>query len=103
MKRQRQPSKSAISLLGCLAQARGGLHGYALMKSAGLASGTLYPILKRLTERGWLEKNWDIQPDETGPPRRLYTLTPLGYQNWERLCALKTAETAPLQLSGETT
>lgn len=48
------------------------------MKETGLASGTLYPILARLVDRGWLDKNWDIGEDQNGPPRRIYTLTALG-------------------------
>ena len=50
------------------------------MQASSLASGTLYPILKRLTDRGWLEKNWESGEDVTGPPRRIYRLTPLGRQ-----------------------
>lgn len=48
------------------------------MKETGLASGTLYPILARLVDRGWLKKDWDIGEDQSGPPRRIYTLTALG-------------------------
>ena len=53
-------------------------YGYDLMKSTGLAAGTLYPILARLTECGWLEGEWD-EPAATGrPPRQNYRLTPTG-------------------------
>lgn len=48
------------------------------MKAANLASGTLYPILARLADRGWLEKQWEMDPEASGPPRRVYTLTSLG-------------------------
>ena len=48
------------------------------MKGAGLASGTLYPILGRLTERGWLDKVWEMGDEIDGPPRRIYRLTDLG-------------------------
>ena len=83
MKRTRTPSASTLKILKSLSQASDGLHGYALMKAAGLASGTLYPILARLTERGWLGKNWETGPDVTGPPRRIYTLTSLGRRQFE--------------------
>lgn len=48
-------------------------YGLSLMKAAGLASGTLYPILTRLTEAGWLTKHWeDIDPAAAGRPARAY-------------------------------
>jgi hypothetical protein len=48
-----------------------------LMREAGLASGTLYPILGRLTEAGWLEKRWEqVDPSTAGGPARAhYRLT----------------------------
>ena len=53
-------------------------HGYALMKRADLSSGTLYPLLARLLDDGWLETDWE-DPAEPGRPRRhLYRLTALG-------------------------
>ena len=80
MTRIRRPSAATLKILNSLAAAPKGLHGYALMQASSLASGTLYPILKRLTDRGWLEKNWESGEDEAGPPRRIYRLTPLGRQ-----------------------
>jgi PadR family transcriptional regulator PadR len=54
-------------------------HGYDLAQETGLKSGTLYPILVRLADRGIVEACWeDNQP--TGRPRRhLYQLTSDGY------------------------
>ena len=53
-------------------------YGYDLSRSTGLRSGTLYPILIRLTERGWLEARW-AEPERVGrPPRHLYRLTAEG-------------------------
>lgn len=78
MIRIRKPSPASLMILQSLSVSPSGLHGYALMKESGLASGTLYPILARLAERGWLEKSWETGEDISGPPRRIYTLTPLG-------------------------
>ena len=78
MTRFRKPSASTLMVLKSLSESPKGLHGYALMKASGLASGTLYPILSRLAERGWLEKAWEMNEETSGPPRRFYTLTPLG-------------------------
>ena len=50
-------------------------HGYDLGKQTGLASGTLYPILMRLAERGLLSSRWE-EPERPGrPPRHAYRLT----------------------------
>jgi predicted transcriptional regulator len=52
-------------------------YGYDLSRETGLKSGTLYPILVRLTERKWLEARWE-HPDGEGKPRHMYRLTPGG-------------------------
>lgn len=53
-------------------------HGYDLSKETGLKSGTLYPLLMRLTDQGLLESEWR-QPLEPGrPPRHAYRLTSSG-------------------------
>ncbi len=52
-------------------------YGYDLSRVTGLKSGTLYPILIRLKDRGWLETRWEVV--ENGkPPRHMYRLTPDG-------------------------
>jgi PadR family transcriptional regulator, regulatory protein PadR len=53
-------------------------HGYALAKRTGLKSGTLYPILVRLAERGLLDAVWEVEPEPGRPRRHLYRLTDLG-------------------------
>lgn len=53
-------------------------HGYDLCKETGLKSGTLYPLLIRLSDQGLLESEWR-QPLEPGrPPRHVYRLTAAG-------------------------
>src|SRR5580692_5934499 len=48
-------------------------YGFELMKLTGLASGSLYPMLARLEEAGWLTRGKeDIDPHEAGRPRRLH-------------------------------
>lgn len=56
------------------------LSGFEILRSTGLASGTLYPILFRLEEAGWLESEWeDVAPSQVKRPRRrLYRMTALG-------------------------
>lgn len=52
-------------------------YGMELMKTTGMASGSLYPILTRLERAGWVTGNReDIDPATEGrPARRYYTLT----------------------------
>ena len=53
-------------------------HGYDLGVETGLKSGSLYPILIRLTDRGLLEARWDDDTSQRGPRRHLYRLTASG-------------------------
>ena len=53
-------------------------HGYALAKQTGLKSGTLYPILIRLADRGLVEACWQDEPEPGRPRRHLYRLTTAG-------------------------
>lgn len=52
-------------------------YGLGLSSAAGVASGTIYPILARLEKAGWLESRWENPGpgDEGRPRRRLYKLT----------------------------
>ncbi len=53
-------------------------YGYDLMQAADLSSGTLYPLLARLTDDGWLESRWEESEHPGRPPRQLYRLTSTG-------------------------
>jgi PadR family transcriptional regulator PadR len=53
-------------------------HGYPLAKQTGLKSGTLYPILIRLADRGLVEACWQDEPQPGRPRRHLYRLTAAG-------------------------
>jgi len=79
MTRYRKPSKSACSALAHLLN--GPAYGYEIMKQTGLKSGTLYPILMRLTERSLLSSKWDAPISPGKPPRQIYTLTAEG-RDW---------------------
>lgn len=79
MPRDRQPSKQMRLVLAALsAQARQWRHGYDLMKETGLLSGTLYPLLMRMTDNGVVEAEWrePVQPGR--PARHAYRLTAKG-------------------------
>lgn len=55
-------------------------YGLEIGQAAGLASGTVHPILARLEGLGWLQSRWeDVEPRVVGrPPRRYYRLTDAG-------------------------
>ena len=53
-------------------------HGYDLARETGLKSGTLYPILIRLADRGLLESCWEDEQPAGRPRRHLYRLTRAG-------------------------
>jgi len=76
MTRNRAPSKSTLLVLSHLCGQP--QYGYALMKATGLKSGTLYPILMRLTDRGFLSSKWEEPQSPGRPPRQSYQLTPKG-------------------------
>ena len=46
-----------------------------------IKAGTIYPLLKRLEEDGWIEETtMRIQEGEKGPERRIYGVTNIGEQ-----------------------
>ncbi|MFD0371134.1 PadR family transcriptional regulator [Streptomyces sp. NPDC127114] len=62
------------------------LHGFAVAKAAGKPTGSVYPILARLEQAGWLGSRWeDENPQEGRPRRRFYELTPNGAAEAERI------------------
>ncbi len=65
----RQTNAVLAELLGTPDEGR---YGYDLAKATGVASGTLYPILMRLEQRGLLEARWEIGEQR---PRHVYRLT----------------------------
>jgi PadR family transcriptional regulator PadR len=56
------------------------MSGAALLVEAGVPSGTLYPILLRFEEAGWLRGRWETsEPDRAGRPnRKVYRITGSG-------------------------
>ena len=53
-------------------------HGYDLASETGLKSGTLYPILVRLADRGLMAARGADGRPAGGPPRHLYRLSSEG-------------------------
>ena len=74
-------SAQTLKVLGALlSNPRDELSGADIARLTKLASGTLYPILLRLEQAGWLGSQWEKgDPHELGRPRRrFYRVTALG-------------------------
>ena len=64
-------------------------YGLEIAAATGLKSGSLYPILIRLNERGLVEGRW-LAPERPGrPPRHAYKITAEG------CAALRAAQVRP--------
>jgi len=95
MKRTRAPSSATLSVLETMAsQPHAERYGYELMKATGLPSGTLYPILMRLSDRGLLTAQWRPAADVGRPSRQVYRLTKSGLQY--AIDALANMQSAPM-------
>lgn len=81
MARRKNISKQTRAVLQVLLQHPADWHhGYDLMEKAGVASGTLYPMLMRLCDQGSLEAEWVSSPHDGRPARHAYRLTASGLQ-----------------------
>lgn len=96
MTRTRRFSPQTLSVLVELAEAGSDWrYGLELVAATGLQSGSLYPILARLAERGLLESKWQEPSNPGRPPRHAYRLTAAGK------AALRASRTVPISLSGK--
>lgn len=76
-----QPALKVLRFL--MATPREGRSGAEMSKATKVGSGTLYPMLARLENAGWLTSEWEtIDPSEAGRPRRrFYQLSAVGQNN----------------------
>lgn len=87
---KRDLPKNDIPLLILAVLAGGGRHGYAIAREIEglsgsalvLREGSLYPALRVLEQDGLILGTWEIQ--QTGPARKVYTLTEKGRTELER-------------------
>jgi len=79
MNRARKPSQPALRLLAAfMERPRAWRYGYDLARELELKSGTLYPLLIRLSDQGFLESDWKPSDSRGNPPRHMYRLSPKG-------------------------
>ena len=78
MQRNRPPSAQTIKVLRALAaDPAHWRYGYDLATEVHLKSGSLYPILVRLADRGLLDTSWEPGVGSR-PPRHMYRLSLAG-------------------------
>jgi len=64
------------------------LYGLKIAQNAGRKVGSVYPILARLEETGWVESSWEREDrDERGPRRRFYRFSSEGLEAARNLLA----------------
>lgn len=78
MRERRSSPQTLLVLQTLLDQPKGWRHGYDISLETELQSGTLYPVLMRLSDRGYLDAKWEPSETPGRPPRRLYRLTKQG-------------------------
>jgi PadR family transcriptional regulator PadR len=75
-----QLKKGVLELCVLCALTKKDCYGYELVneisKNIMIAEGTIYPLLKRLKDEGYLTTY--LEESQEGPPRKYYKLTPLG-------------------------
>jgi PadR family transcriptional regulator PadR len=77
-----QVRKGAVELCALALLAEGERYGYEIVQELNspaevvIAEGSIYPLLKRLSKRGWVTSAWRESP--SGPPRKYYSLTARG-------------------------
>jgi DNA-binding PadR family transcriptional regulator len=81
MVRSRTLSPAARRILSIMADSGScWLHGYDLCRQAAVKPGTLYPLLIRLEEQGFMEAEWQAPSQRGRPPRHAYRLTAAGVE-----------------------
>lgn len=69
-------TKSTISVLRHLLTSHEETWGLEISKATGYSVGTVYPILEKLEKAAWIQSQWEVQNERSGPRRRIYKLNP---------------------------
>jgi DNA-binding IclR family transcriptional regulator len=77
---------ATVDVLRALRAAPGPQWGLLIIKATGRPAGSVYPILERLEQRGWVVSSWEDDKARSGPRRRLYRFTPDGAEAAIEVC-----------------
>jgi PadR family transcriptional regulator PadR len=104
-------TRETLRVLRVLLDRSSGRHyGLEIAKEAGLPTGTIYPILARLEQLGWVVSEWEVVDPASvkRPRRRFYQLSPdgaeLAYQKLQeeqRSLTLRSRRLPDLRPGGE--
>jgi DNA-binding MarR family transcriptional regulator len=86
-------TEPTLDVLRVLVGSSAPVWGLALAKGADRAPGTVYPILSRLEDLGWIVGEWEGESDHSGPRRRYYRLTDEGRVEATSLLAARSRRT----------
>lgn len=67
---------ATLDVLEALLHGSGEVHGFRVAQLTGRPTGSVYPILMRLENAGWVDSRWEsVHELENRPRRRFYVLT----------------------------
>ena len=78
MPRRPNSSPQTLAVLSALLGSNSWRYGVSLSQETGLKAGTLYPLLVRLHEAGYLDSEWQAPQGPGRPPRHAYRLNAAG-------------------------
>lgn len=78
MKPLSRVTPATVDVLSVLVSSTQPSWGLAIIKQSGRPAGSVYPILERLEQSGWVNSAWEADDSRTGPRRRYYELTDEG-------------------------
>lgn len=81
-------TEATLDVLEVLLSGDRELYGLKIAKAAGRPTGTVFPILARLEQLGWLTSEWETADQAArGPRRRFYQLSGVGLPKAQALVA----------------
>jgi len=87
-------TEPTVDVLRILLDSRDPVWGLKIVDATGRKAGSIYPILGRLEEAGWISGEWESDDARTGARRRLYRLTATGATEAPQVVATFDARTA---------
>jgi len=88
---------ATLDVLEVLLDGNDELYGLKIAKAAGRPTGSVFPILARLEQLGWVTSEWESgDPAAKGPRRRFYRLSGVGWLGAREL--LSQRRTSPRSL-----
>jgi PadR family transcriptional regulator, regulatory protein PadR len=88
---------ATLDVLEVLLDGNGELYGLKIAKAAGRPTGSVFPILARLEQMGWVTSEWESgDPAARGPRRRFYRLSGVGWPGAHELLSQRRASSRSL-------